>query len=165
MQHKIFKKTFLGFTAILIALMAMAFSNATSSTYKCMVQMINYTGEGAYVVISLINPQGEYEKTLYVQGDDDEWYHDISEWWHFFSKKHPNIDAITGATVGGGERAIHVIEIDDTKIDAGYSIRFETAVEDQEYYVNDVEFLLTAENVKSKQEGKGFIRYVRMIPN
>ncbi|MGK0329783.1 MAG: hypothetical protein ACJAXF_003283, partial [Polaribacter sp.] len=48
-----------------------------------MIQMINYSGEGAYVVISLLNQKGDYEKTLYVQGTDDEWYFDISEWWNF----------------------------------------------------------------------------------
>lgn len=138
---------------------------ADSTKYKCMIQMTNYTGEGAYVVISLINPEGHYEKTLYVQGDDDEWYHDISEWWTFYGKKHTDIDAITGATISGGERQISVIDIEDSKIDSGYSIRFETAVEDQEYYAQDVEFPLTSENVKSKKEGKGFIRYVRMMPN
>ena len=136
-----------------------------SSTYKCMIQMTNYTGEGAYVVISLMNPDGEYEKTLYVQGDDDEWYHDISDWWNFYGKKRSDIDAITGATIAGGARSISVIEIDDSKINAGYSIRFETAVEDQEYYTSDVEFELTSETVKTKKEGSGFIRYVRMIPN
>ncbi|MGK0447948.1 MAG: hypothetical protein ACJA2M_001728, partial [Polaribacter sp.] len=25
-----------------------------------MIQMINYTGEGAYIIISLINPKGDY---------------------------------------------------------------------------------------------------------
>mgnify|MGYP003636481363 CR=1 FL=1 len=138
---------------------------APQTKYKCMIQMTNYTGESAYVVISLINPDGAYEKTLYVQGDDDEWYHDISEWWNFYGKKRTAIDAITGATIAGGEGSINVIEIEDSKINTGYSIRFETAVEDQEYYTKDVEFELTSENVKSKKEGKGFIRYVRMLPN
>ncbi|MFC5194350.1 DUF2271 domain-containing protein [Bizionia hallyeonensis] len=138
---------------------------ADSTKYKCMIQMTNYTGEAAYVVISLINPDGEYEKTLYVQGDDSEWYHDITDWWKFYGKKRSNIDAITGATIAGGARTISVIDIEDSKIDAGYSIRFETAVEDQEYYTKDVEFPLTSETVKSKKEGSGFIRYVRMMPN
>ncbi|WP_417199837.1 DUF2271 domain-containing protein [Bizionia sp.] len=138
---------------------------ADSTKYKCMIQMTNYTGEAAYVVISLINPEGEYEKTLYVQGDDSEWYHDITDWWKFYGKKRSNIDAITGATIAGGARTISVIDIEDSKIDAGYSIRFETAVEDQEYYTKDVEFPLTSETVKSKKEGSGFIRYVRMMPN
>tara|TARA_R110002050_G_scaffold179982_10_gene313548 strand:- start:4109 stop:4594 length:486 start_codon:yes stop_codon:yes gene_type:complete len=140
-------------------------TTAETSSYKCMIQMINYTGENAYVVISLINPEGEYEKTLYVQGDDDEWYHDISEWWKFYGKKRTKIDAITGATIAGGARSISVIDIEDSKINTGYSIRFETAVEDQEYYTKDVEFELTSETVKSKKEGTGFIRYVRMMPN
>jgi hypothetical protein len=126
--------------------------------------MKNYTGEGAYIVISLLNPEGEYEETLYVQGDDDEWYFDITEWWKFQGKKRTDIDAITGATVSGGERKISIISIPDDKLNAGYKLRFETAVEDQEYYKNDVEFDLNLENTKAKIEGKGFIRYIRMMP-
>jgi hypothetical protein len=126
--------------------------------------MKNYTGEGAYIVISLLNPEGEYEETLYVQGDDDEWYFDITEWWKFQGKKRTDIDAITGATISGGERKVSVISIPDDKLNAGYKLRFETAVEDQEYYKNDVEFDLNLENTKAKIEGKGFIRYIRMMP-
>ncbi|PKV49243.1 uncharacterized protein DUF2271 [Aquimarina sp. MAR_2010_214] len=139
-------------------------SSIESNTYKCMIQMTNYTGEGAYIVISLLDPNGNYEKTLYVQGDDEEWYHDITDWWKFYGKKRQDIDAITGATVSGGGRSINIIEIESNKIDSGYKIRFETAVEDQEYYKNDVEFELTSETIKSKVEGKGFIRYIRMMP-
>lgn len=134
------------------------------SSYKCMIQMTNYTGEGAYIVISLLNPEGEYEKTLYVQGDDDEWYFDITDWWDFYGKRRTNLDAITGATISGGERAISVIEIEDEKLDKGYKIRFESAVEDQEYYKDDVAFELTTDNVKGKIEGNGFIRYIRIMP-
>ncbi|WP_204346565.1 DUF2271 domain-containing protein [Psychroserpens algicola] len=143
----------------------MSFKTLTeSSKYKCMIQMKNYSGEGAYIVISLINPEGEYEKTLYVKGDDDEWYNTVESWWDFYGKRRTDIDAITGATISGGERAVSVIEIDDAQLDKGYKLRFESAVEDQEYYKNDVEFDLTSQNVKSKIEGKGFIRYVRMMP-
>lgn len=138
--------------------------NPESSNYKCMIQMKNYKGEGAYIVISLLDPDGKYEKTLYVQGDDDEWYSDIYEWWNFQGKVRTDIDAITGATISGGERTINVIEIENSKIDAGYKIRFESAVEDQEYYKDDLQFDLTSENLKAKMEGNGFIRYVRMMP-
>ncbi len=154
--------------AIIITLVLSIYSftvQSPATKYKCMMQMINYTGEGAYVVISLINPEGNYEKTLYVQGDDSEWYHDIAEWWKFYGKKRTDIDAITGETITGGGREISVIEIDNDKIDSGYRIRFETAVEDQEYYTKDVEFELTSASVKSKVEGTGFIRYVRLLPN
>ncbi|WP_028283971.1 DUF2271 domain-containing protein [Olleya marilimosa] len=154
------------FSIAILSIALFSFTTINTSTkYKCMVQMTNYVGEGAYVVISLINPDGQYEKTLYVQGDDEEWYNDITEWWKFQGKVRADIDALTGATISGGERAISVIQIEDSKIDAGYSIRFETAVEDQEYYTKDVQFLLTSESVKSKTEGSGFIRYVRLMPN
>lgn len=142
----------------------MAFNINDSATYKCMIQMKNYTGEGAYIAISLLNPNGEYEQTLYVQGDDEEWYSDITEWWKFQGKVRTDIDAITGATISGGNRAITVLKIDNDKIDKGYKIRFESAVEDQEYYKDDVEFELTTNNLKGKFEGNGFIRYIRLIP-
>ncbi|WP_274476418.1 DUF2271 domain-containing protein [Mangrovimonas aestuarii] len=151
--------------AFLVMGITLSFTISKSQTYKCMIQMTNYTGEGAYVVVSLINPNDEYEETLYVHGDDDEWYFDITEWWQFYGKRRPNIDAITGATISSGQRTINVINITDNKIDAGYKIRFETAVEDQQYHTSDVEFELTSESVKSKVEGNGFIRYVRIMPN
>jgi hypothetical protein len=136
----------------------------SSQKYKCMIQMKNYEGESAYVIVSLINPKGEYEKTLYVQGDDEKWYQDIKEWWSFKSKTNDNIDAITGATISGGNRTISIIEIPNDKLNNGYKIRFESAVEQQRNYIDDVEFELTSKNVNSKFEGKGFIRYIRMIP-
>lgn len=148
-----------------IAFVAFSFTKQAPSTkYKCMIQLTNYNGEGAYIVVSLINPQGKYEKTLQVLGDDPEWYSDLPEWWKFYGKRE-TIDAITGATISGGQRAVKVIEIEDSKINKGYKIRFETAVEDQKYHVSDVEFELTSESVKSKVDGKGYIRYVRMMPN
>lgn len=144
--------------------MLLAFSKPAETTnVKCMIQMVNYTGEGAYVVISLINPDGEYEETLHVLGKDSEWYSEIPEWWKFYGKRRLNIDAISGATVSGGGRTVSMLKIPNDKINNGYSIRFETAVEDKEYYTNDVQFKLTSESLESKMEGKGFIRYVRTI--
>ena len=149
---------------LFLAFGAMAFTTSDDATYKCMIQLKNYTGEGAYITVSLLNPDGEYEKTLYVQGDDEDWYSDITEWWKFQGTKRADIDAITGATVSGGNRTISILKILESKLNKGYKIRFESAVEDQEYYKDDVEFELTTENVKTKIEGKGFIRYIRMIP-
>ncbi|MBL4663010.1 MAG: DUF2271 domain-containing protein [Flavobacteriaceae bacterium] len=150
---------------IVVSFILLAFAKPTeTTTVKCMIQMTNYSGEGAYVVISLLSPNGEYQETLYVQGKDEEWYSDVTDWWKFYGKYRSDVDAISGATINGGERTVSIIKISNDKIDAGYSIRFETAVEDQEYYNDDVQFALTSESLKSKVEGKGFIRYVRMMP-
>jgi len=135
-----------------------------SSKYKCMVQMTNYIGEGAYVAVSLIDSKGVYDKTLYILGEEKKWYPDIKEWNKFYKKK-PNVSAVTGASVNGGDRSVFVVDIEDSKIDAGYTIRFESAVENQEYYIKDLEIPLTTANVSGKTDGTGFIRYVRLSPN
>lgn len=159
------KNTFKIVPAFVFAgLLLTAFTTSNTKAVKCLIQLTNYTGEGAYVVVSLLNPDGDYEKTLYVQGKDSEWYSEIPEWWAFYGKYRPDIDAISGATVSGGERTVTVLQIPDDKIDKGYSLRFETSVEDQEYYADDIQFELTTENLKTKKEGNGYIRYVRMLP-
>lgn len=127
--------------------------------------MTNYMGEGAYIAVSLINPDNGYEKTLYVMGSDKKWYPDIKEWHKALDKKNKNISAITGASVAGGDRGIMNLEIETSKIDAGYKLRFETAVEDKEYYVKDLEIPLTAAALAAKNDGTGYIRYVRFSAN
>lgn len=138
---------------------------SASTKYKCMVQLTNYTGEGAYIIVSVLDGDNNYMKTLQVLGDDEEWYPDLPKWWRFYRNiQKPDIDGITGATIAGGERSIFVIEIEDDMINSGNQIRFETAVEDQQYHENDLQFQLTTTNVEGKFEGEGYIRYVRMIP-
>jgi len=136
-----------------------------STKYKCMIQMTNYMGEGAYIVISLIDPKGAYEKTLYVMGPDKKWYNSLKEWNKFRTKKPANISAITGASVTGGDRSVNTIEIENSKVNSGYKIRFESAVEDKEYHIKDAEIPLTTEALSSKSDGSGFIRYVRFSAN
>ncbi|WP_163407069.1 DUF2271 domain-containing protein [Flavobacterium ajazii] len=136
-------------------------ASAQTSKYKCMLQMSNYMGEGAYIVVSLINPQGKYDKTLYVMGEDKKWYKSLKEWYAFYSKKPTDISAKTGASVTGGDRSSTTLEIEDSKINSGYKLRFESAVEDQKYYQADLEINITTEELSSKTEGKNYIKYVR----
>ncbi|WP_432712909.1 DUF2271 domain-containing protein [Pedobacter sp.] len=135
-----------------------------TSKYKCMIQMTNYMGDGAYIVISLIDPKGNYNKTLSVLGSDKKWYKTLKEWNAFYSKKPTNISAITGASVTGGDRSVNVLELESSKINAGYKLRFESAVEDKNYYVKDLEIPLTTQNLAGKSDGTGYIRFVRFVP-
>lgn len=136
-------------------------ASAQATKYKCMLQMTNYMGEGAYIVVSLIDAKGNYEKTLYVMGSDKKWYPNLKSWHKAFAKKATNINGITGASVTGGDRSMTVVEIDNAKINAGYKLRFETAVEDKPYYEKDAEVPLTTEGLAAKTDGTGYIRYVR----
>lgn len=148
--------------ALLLAISFNASAQKASTKVKCMVQMTNYPGEGAYVVASLIDPKGQYEKTLFILGQDKKWYHDLKEWYKFLGKKATPPTAITGASVAGGDRSVQMVEIENAQLDAGYTIRFESAVENQEYHVKDAEVPLTKENLTGKTDGTGYIRYVRL---
>lgn len=156
-------KIFLAFV-LALTLPTLSFAQKTSK-YKCMVQMTNYVGEGAYIAVSLIDAKGAYEKTLYVMGSDKKWYPDLKEWHKAFKKKPTNISAITGASVTGGDRSVTVLDIEDAKINKGYKLRFETAVEDNKYYLKDLEIPLTTDGLAAKTEGTGYIRYVRFSAN
>jgi hypothetical protein len=137
-------------------------SFAQTSKYKCMIQMVSYQGEKAYVIISLINPKGEYEKTLSVLGPDKQWFNTLKEWYKFQTKTKEKISAVTGASVGGGDRAVRTIEIDDAKLNKGYKLRFESAVEEQKYHVKDVELAVTPQGLVERADGTGYIRFVKL---
>ncbi len=139
---------------------SIAASAQGTAKYKCMIQMNSYLGEGAYIVVSLVKGD-TYEKTLYVLGPDKKWYPDWKEWHKAYKKKPTNISAITGASVAGGDRSVVTLELDKAKINAGYKLRFESAVEDKPYHVKDVEIPLTTEALAAKTDGTGYIRYVR----
>jgi hypothetical protein len=138
---------------------------AQTTKYKCMIQMTNYMGEGAYIVVSLIDKNKSYDKTLFVLGSDKKWYPDLKEWHKAYKKKPTNISATTGASVAGGDRSVVTLDIESAKINSGYTLRFESAVEDKAYHVNDLEVPLTTEGLTTKNEGKGYIRYVRFSTN
>lgn len=149
------------FVAIVLLISVPLISFAQASKYKCMVQMTNYVGEGAYIVVSIIDPKGGYDKTLAVMGADKEWYKDVKEWFKAYKKKPTNISAITGASVAGGDRSVVTLDIETAKINAGYTLRFESAVEDKEYHLKDIEVPLTTEGLNGKKDGTNYIRYIR----
>ncbi|MEO0339468.1 MAG: DUF2271 domain-containing protein [Bacteroidota bacterium] len=140
-----------------------AVSEDDITNVKCMLQLINYEGEGAYVIVSVVDPDGEYLQTLRVLGDDEEWYPDLPTWWSQYSKDKYEIDGITGATISGGERSIFALALEADWLEKGYKLRFETAVEDQDYHEQDLEIELNKTNLNTKAEGQGYIRYVRLL--
>lgn len=156
------KSLFRNIVAVLAIFIVSIGASAQSAKYKCMLQMNSYSGEGAYIVVSLINPKGEYEKTLYVMGDDKKWYKSLKEWHKAQVKKPENISAITGASVTGGDRSVTTLELDESKLNKGYKLRFESAVEDQKYYTTDAEIPLTTEGLSQKTEGKGYIKFIKI---
>lgn len=121
--------------------------------FKCLVQLNSYRGEGAYVVVSLMNPAGEYEKTLYMFGKEKRWYDDIPQWWRFYAANRTSLDGISGASISSDSRKLIALAVGEDKLNKGYSLRFESAVEHKSYYEKDVEFELTAANIGVSKSG------------
>lgn len=139
-----------------------ASTTLTANTYRCMIQMNAYKGESAYVVASLINPQGKYERTLAILGPDKKWWDSLTEWYKAQQVRAEKLDAISGASIKGGDRRIISFTIDDKIMNKGYKLRFESSVEDQKYVVDDVEIPLTTAQLTTKADGKTYIKLVKI---
>lgn len=146
----------------LTLLMLVMASAATAGTYRCMIQMNAYEGENAYVVASLMNPQGKYERTLAVLGPDRKWWDTLTEWYKAQLAKPEKLDALSGASIKGGDRRIISFSIDDKLLNKGYRIRFESSVEHQHYLADDVEIPLHTDKITQKADGKGYIKMVKI---
>ncbi len=158
------KKLHLSALALLTIILFSFTKSEGDTNYKCMMQMVNYTGENAYVVVSLLSPEGKYTRTLSVHGKDEKWYADIIGWWGHQKKAKQKIDGVTGASIAGGQRAMDIVKIPSSLINKGYKIRVESAVESQSYHKQDIEFEYKTENINQKMDGKGYVKYIRLMP-
>ena len=126
------------------------------------VQMTNYDGKEAYLAVYLVNPEGRYQTTLWVSGKDRIYYSYLDRWWRYLSRVPQELDAITGASAGAGDRVSLKFELEDEWLDAGYSIRIESAVEGLDANREDALYPLTTDNIGARIDGTGYVRNVRM---
>ena len=121
------RKVFVLSLLILISIIESGWTSLTDKvSYRCLIQLTNYGGEGAYVITSLIKPEGDYEKTLYVGGDDAEWYPDLPGWYEFYDSEGEDIDGITGASIQSGGRKVILMEVDRIKLRAAQGLGFDS---------------------------------------
>lgn len=147
---------------LLIGFAIASYALQAQTQYRAMIQMNPYKGESAYLVVSLISPQGKYEKTLAMLGPDKRWWDSLTEWYKAQKAKPEKLDAVTGASIKGGDRRITTLTLDDKLLNKGYKIRFESAVEDQYYYVDDVELVYSTDKVTERTDGRGYIKTVKL---
>lgn len=126
-----------------------------------LVQLNEYDGDEAYFALYLVNPEGKYDRTLWLSGPEKIWWPQTARWWGYFSRNPEEVDAITGASTPSAGRAVIRIPLDPAWIDAGYTLRVETSVDQQENYQTDAEVALTRENERVKTPGTGYVRYIR----
>lgn len=126
-----------------------------------LVQLEDYKGHEAYFSLYLTDENGRYVRTLSVSGKESKYQKDLNRWWRYVTRAEDNIDALVGASTKSGDRAVVKAEIDDEQLTAGYKIRVETSVEEQDHFPNDVEVALASDEMGTKTKGTGYVKYIR----
>ena len=147
-----------------LALLAvLSFSSAADAKEAAAVmQMTNYEGRPAYLAVYLVNSQGRYETTLWVSGKDRTYYPYLDRWWRYLSRAPQELDAMTGASAGAGDRVSMKFDLKDDWLDKGYSIRVESSVEGLHTNAQDIVYDLKTENSGGRIEGTGYVRNLRI---
>jgi hypothetical protein len=136
-------------------------SAAAAEEAIVLVQLNEYIGPEAYFSLYLVNPEGKYDRTLWLSGPERIWWPDTKRWFGYFSRNPADVDAITGASTPAGARAVMRIDLDPELVDAGYRLRVETSVENADNVQVDAEVDLTSDNQRIKMPGTGYVRYIR----
>lgn len=146
-----------------LALCLLTLLGASAQTsYKCTIQMRGYEGPQAYMAVSLVDSKGEHVQTLRIFGPQRRWYTGMTKWYNAWRKKKEQTDAVTGASIAAGDRQTFSFTLADNLLDKGYSIRFDSSVEDQENHEGDAIVPVTTAELTKRTEGKGYIKMVKI---
>lgn len=121
-------------------------------------QLHDYGGQGAYLAIYLVNPQGQCASTLWVAGRKAKYHKHLSDWKRLCG--NASINGITGASVGAGRTLKVTLDLADALIDAGYEIRVDASVENMRDSPSEVRVPLSASQAGKSQAGKQYIQAV-----
>lgn len=147
--------------SVSLAALTATMTAAEADEAVILIQMNDYIGPKAYYSLYLVNPEGRYAETLWVSGPSKVWWPDTRRWFGYYSRSGENVDAITGASTAAGARNVMRVQIDPALIDAGYTLRVETSVEEGENHQQDAEVELTRANERTRHAGTGYVRYIR----
>lgn len=123
--------------------------------------LVQYSGHAAYLAIYLTNPDGSHNSTLWVSGQKSKYFGDLRGWARAASTAgSPNLDGITGASVGGGQTLTVHANLADTLLDAGYQIHVDSAVENGGQYADDAVIGLTS--TSATVSGTGYVNTIAL---
>jgi len=117
-----------------------------------------YRGPNTFLAIYVTKPDGSYDSTLWVAGQNPRYYRHLRNWVRGISAVGGNIDGISGASVGAGQTLTVHASLADTMIDAGYQIHVDSAVENGGEYANDVVLPLTQASSGAQASGTGYVQ-------
>lgn len=145
--------------AALLATSALAMPGlAYAKDVTITAQIASYQGPNAYLAVYVTKPDGTYDSTLWVAGQNGRYYQHLRSWVRGISAAGGNIDGISGASVGSGRTLKVTANLADSLIDAGYQIHVDSAVENGGEYPNNIVMPLTTANSGVAMAGNGYVQ-------
>lgn len=148
-------KSFLAALALSTALVAPGLALARPVTLT--VNMAQYGGPGAYLAIYVTDPSGAYAGSLWMAGGKSKYYKHLSDWAQFTGGDVAQVDGITGASVGSGQKLELSMDLADALFDAGYTLHIDAAAEEMRDSPNEVSVPLTAAGAGQAVSGRRYI--------
>lgn len=121
------------------------------------VNMANYGGNNAFLVVYLIDAQGKYAQTLWMAGGRAKYYRHLTDWYRTTGGNPGDISGITGASVGSGRQLKVTVDLADALLDAGYQLHVDSAVEDMRESPSEITMPLTAAGAGKPARGQRYI--------
>lgn len=147
----------LSIAIVLAAILALpTIAQAREVTFTTVLN--NYSGDGAYLAIYLVDASGRYQRTLWVAGEKTKYYKHLADWARGSRLQASEYDGRTGASVLSKGSLVVTADIPDAMIDAGYEVRVDTAVEDLRDNRADVAVPLTTVGADKPVVGRGYVQ-------
>lgn len=147
------------FAVALLATTALAMPGlAYAKDVTIEAQIASYQGPNAYFAVYVTKPDGTYDSTLWVAGQNGRYYRHLRNWVRGISAAGGNVDGISGASVGAGQTLKVNATIADALIDAGYQIHVDSAVENGGEYADNIVLPLTQANSGVPITGDGYVK-------
>ena len=150
------KKPMYAFALVAAMTLAPAVSNA--KTVNVTVNLKQYNGYPAFLAVYLTDAQGHYKETIHLAGFPLGYFGHLRHWLRESRGQVPNLDSITGASVGPGQTLQFSADIADALLNAGYQIHIDDASEWMMEVPNDAVVSLDAQNAGKPVPGKTYIQ-------
>lgn len=140
----------------IVATLGMA-APASAKPLSFTIDIRQFWGHNVYLAAYVVDPNGAYVSTLAVAGTRERYLADLSRWARMISRSGHGVDGSIGASLGAGTTLAQTVDVPDQLFNAGYTLRVETAVENQNYIPNDAAVALTDANNGKPVAGTGYI--------
>jgi hypothetical protein len=143
--------------AAFVATLAAA-APAEARPLSIQIQMKGYSGNPAYLAAYIVDGQGNYVATALTGGYREHYLAHLDRWYRLIIASRRQIDGTTAASVGSGGSLGTTFEVPDSYLNAGYTLRLETAVEGQSYVGNDAAVPLDDAHNGKAVAGRGYAK-------